>query len=274
MLDEKYLHELLHERTLLDRSQTGHSLRLLEDEIEAVRSGNKHEDKYSKNGFQEEVIEISEKIFLPIKEFPRFNFVGKLLGPKGSTLKGIQSSTNTKILILGQGSTRDVQKEEELLAGGEAEHDHFRDPLHLLIKTRAPKSEAHGNIAASLAALTRCMGPEDQSLSISSPDREPERGSAIPEQPLLRYGIPPPGAIIIGQPFTDSTDARTSTSPLQSKYKPTKYESKRYSEDKYTRPTRDSFQYSGQYSDYPVKRQREETFDQYAETDPYPSSAY
>jgi len=167
MIDETYLHELLHERTLLDRNQTAHSLRLLEGEIVSVKSGRSEEKPFKNNniapGFQEEVIELSEKVFLPIKEFPRFNFIGKILGPKGSTLKGIQSSTKTKILILGHGSTRDIQKEEELIASGDVEHEHFREPIHLLIKTRGPKSEAHENIAASLTALTRCMG-EDSSL--------------------------------------------------------------------------------------------------------------
>ncbi|KAF4524220.1 hypothetical protein B566_EDAN006468 [Ephemera danica] len=40
-----------------------------------------------------------------------FNFVGKLLGPKGNSLKRLQEETMTKMAILGRGSMRDKQKE-------------------------------------------------------------------------------------------------------------------------------------------------------------------
>jgi KH domain-containing RNA-binding signal transduction-associated protein 3 len=40
----------------------------------------------------------------------QFNFVGKLLGPKGNSLKRLQEDTMTKMAILGRGSMRDKQK--------------------------------------------------------------------------------------------------------------------------------------------------------------------
>ena len=40
----------------------------------------------------------------------QFNFVGKLLGPKGSTLKGMSEATGCKLSILGKGSMRDKAK--------------------------------------------------------------------------------------------------------------------------------------------------------------------
>lgn len=40
----------------------------------------------------------------------QFNFVGKLLGPKGNSLKRLQEETMTKMAILGRGSMRDKQK--------------------------------------------------------------------------------------------------------------------------------------------------------------------
>ena len=47
---------------------------------------------------------------VPVERHPNFNFVGRLLGPGGSTLKGIQSTTSTQIAILGKGSMRDKKK--------------------------------------------------------------------------------------------------------------------------------------------------------------------
>ena len=40
----------------------------------------------------------------------QFNFVGKLLGPKGNSMKRLQEETLTKMAVLGKGSMRDKQK--------------------------------------------------------------------------------------------------------------------------------------------------------------------
>jgi len=45
----------------------------------------------------------------------QFNFVGKLLGPKGNSLKRLQEDTITKMAILGRGSMRDRNKVIALL---------------------------------------------------------------------------------------------------------------------------------------------------------------
>lgn len=42
--------------------------------------------------------------------FLQFNFVGKLLGPRGNSLKRLQEETLTKMSILGKGSMRDKTK--------------------------------------------------------------------------------------------------------------------------------------------------------------------
>lgn len=41
---------------------------------------------------------------------PQVNFVGKLLGPQGSTIKRLQEDTGAKISVLGKGSMRDKNK--------------------------------------------------------------------------------------------------------------------------------------------------------------------
>lgn len=40
----------------------------------------------------------------------QFNFVGKLLGPKGNSLKRLQEETGCKMAVLGRGSMKDRQK--------------------------------------------------------------------------------------------------------------------------------------------------------------------
>ena len=46
----------------------------------------------------------------------QFNFVGKLLGPRGNSLKRLQEDTLTKMSILGKGSMRDKEKVTPSLA--------------------------------------------------------------------------------------------------------------------------------------------------------------
>ena len=45
----------------------------------------------------------------------QFNFVGKLLGPKGNSMKRLQEETMTKMAVLGKGSMRDKQKVRQIL---------------------------------------------------------------------------------------------------------------------------------------------------------------
>lgn len=42
--------------------------------------------------------------------FFQFNFVGKLLGPKGNSMKRLQEETMCKMAVLGRGSMKDRQK--------------------------------------------------------------------------------------------------------------------------------------------------------------------
>ena len=112
MFSNNYLEELLDEKDLLDPSKAIHSLRLLDVEIENVRSGRHIKPMNSPHGFQEEIIRLSEKIVLPVQEFPRFNFVGKILGPKGSTLRGI----SYKLFCFLKNITLLLQKLMEMLS--------------------------------------------------------------------------------------------------------------------------------------------------------------
>ena len=48
--------------------------------------------------------------------FPiQFNFVGKLLGPRGNSLKKLQDDTMTKMAVLGRGSMRNKQHVNKFL---------------------------------------------------------------------------------------------------------------------------------------------------------------
>ena len=47
---------------------------------------------------------ISKKIYVPIKEHPEINYLGLLIGPKGTTQRQLSESTGAKIVIRGMGN--------------------------------------------------------------------------------------------------------------------------------------------------------------------------
>lgn len=48
----------------------------------------------------------TEKVYLPVREFPEINFFGLLVGPRGNTLKKMESQSGAKIHIRGRGSVK------------------------------------------------------------------------------------------------------------------------------------------------------------------------
>ncbi|KAK3730833.1 hypothetical protein QZH41_009939 [Actinostola sp. cb2023] len=104
-------------------------------------------------------VKLSEKVYIPSKEHPKFNFVGKLLGPRGNTFKRLQSSTGTKMSILGKGSMRDKEKEDELKGKGEAKYEHLSDDLHVLIEVEAPPGQAHARLGIAIEEIKKYLNP-------------------------------------------------------------------------------------------------------------------
>ncbi|GFY47326.1 KH domain-containing, RNA-binding, signal transduction-associated protein 3 [Trichonephila inaurata madagascariensis] len=91
---------------------------ILKQEIGRVRNPKSGDDSQRK--VNSIVVHAGNRIHLKVKnhilgdEHPNFNFVGKLLGPKGSSLQQLQKATQTRMAILGRGSMRDKRMEEEL----------------------------------------------------------------------------------------------------------------------------------------------------------------
>lgn len=107
-------------------------------------------------------VKVRAKIDIPAQDYPRFNFVGKLLGPGGGTLKGIQESTMTKMAILGKGSMRNDDRENELLGSGDPKYNHLRHKLHLQIDSLGVPSEAYYRLSHAIAEVKKHMTPDPE----------------------------------------------------------------------------------------------------------------
>ena len=69
----------------------------------------------------------SEKVYIPVKEFPEINFFGLLVGPRGNSLKKMEKESGAKISIRGKGSVKEGKARPDQFAE-DAEED-----LHCLV---------------------------------------------------------------------------------------------------------------------------------------------
>ncbi|KAK6632369.1 hypothetical protein RUM44_007411 [Polyplax serrata] len=156
-----YMETLLKEKHVLSTTTYPVASRLLEEELARTKqSGQPARDYRYVDIFREKPMKVVVKVMVPIKEYPKFNFVGKLLGPKGNTLRRLQEETLCKMTILGRGSMKDKTKEEELRQGLDPKYSHLSDDLHVEVSTMAPPSEAHGRMSYALKELRRYLIPD------------------------------------------------------------------------------------------------------------------
>ncbi|KAF1795801.1 Splicing factor 1, helix-hairpin domain [Phytophthora cactorum] len=69
---------------------------------------------------------LHRKIYIPIRDFPSYNFIGLIIGPRGNTQKRMERETNCKIAIRGKGSVKEGSKGKKMNADE-------NDDLHVLI---------------------------------------------------------------------------------------------------------------------------------------------
>ncbi|CAK9147327.1 unnamed protein product [Ilex paraguariensis] len=50
------------------------------------------------------------RLDVPVEKFPNYNFVGRILGPRGNSLKRVEAMTECRIYIRGRGSVKDSVK--------------------------------------------------------------------------------------------------------------------------------------------------------------------
>lgn len=105
-------------------------------------------------------VRLQVKVIVPVADHPNYNFVGKLLGPKGNSLKWLQEQTQTKMAILGRGSMRNKEKEDELREKCDTRYAHLHDDLHVEITAYAPAPDAYLRISKALFEIKRFLVPD------------------------------------------------------------------------------------------------------------------
>ncbi|KMY95830.1 uncharacterized protein Dsimw501_GD11683 [Drosophila simulans] len=110
--------------------------------------------------YQQKPMKITQKVFVPVNQFPKFNFAGKILGPKGNSLRRLHEESQCKIAIKGRSSIRDRNKEEQLRSSGDRRYANLEKNLFLEVSTVAPPAECYGRIAYALAEIRKYLIPD------------------------------------------------------------------------------------------------------------------
>ena len=186
--------------------------------------------------YREKPVRLAVRVAVPVKEHPKFNFVGKLLGPKGNSLKRMQEETLTKMAVLGKGSMRDKAREEELRLSKDPKYLHLSEDLHVEVTAFAPPAEAHARLSYALTEVRKYLIPDSndqirqlqmKELEILSNLSSDPSLSCLPPQPLQPLLLPSPSYLQPTQlpllptpPLEPSMMNQTTFQAL-----PTKYES-------------------------------------------------
>ncbi|CAL2030249.1 unnamed protein product [Caenorhabditis brenneri] len=133
--------------------------RLLDDEIGRVRvalfqTEFPRVDLPEPNG---DMVSITEKIYVPKNDYPDYNFVGRILGPRGMTAKQLEQDTGCKIMVRGKGSMRDKSKESA--HRGKANWEHLEDDLHVLVQCEDTENRVHVKLQAALEQVKKLLVP-------------------------------------------------------------------------------------------------------------------
>jgi len=159
-----YLAQLLKDRKQLAAFPNVfvHVERLLDEEIGKVRG-----NLFQINGGVKEPLtlpepegettSLSEKVYVPVKEHPDFNFVGRILGPRGMTAKQLEQETCCRIMVRGKGSMRDKNKEDQ--NRGKPNWEHLNDELHVLITVEDTENRAKVKLQRATDEVKKLLVP-------------------------------------------------------------------------------------------------------------------
>ncbi|XP_076445034.1 KH domain-containing RNA-binding protein qki.L-like isoform X3 [Babylonia areolata] len=158
----EYLTQLLKDKKQLQALPNifTHADKLLDEEINRVRLTLFHHQEKSKLCLPEPIgptVSLQEKLFVPVKEHPDFNFVGRILGPRGMTAKELEQHTGCKIMVRGKGSMRDKAKEDQ--NRGKPNWEHLSEDLHVLITVEDTRNRAEVKLSRAKDEIQRLLVP-------------------------------------------------------------------------------------------------------------------
>ncbi|KAK1306789.1 KH domain-containing protein [Acorus calamus] len=100
---------------------------------------------------------LNKKLYIPMKEYPGYNFIGLIIGPRGNTQKRMEKETGAKIVIRGKGSIKEgrLQQKRDLKPDPSENED-----LHVLVE-----AETQEALDAAAGMVEKLLQPVDEGLN-------------------------------------------------------------------------------------------------------------
>ncbi|KAJ7949567.1 branchpoint-bridging protein [Quillaja saponaria] len=100
---------------------------------------------------------LHKKLYIPMKEYPGYNFIGLIIGPRGNTQKRMERETGAKIVIRGKGSVKEgrLQQKRDLKPDPSENED-----LHVLVEADTQES-----LEAAAGMVEKLLQPVDEVLN-------------------------------------------------------------------------------------------------------------
>uniref|UniRef100_A0A7N0ZY80 K Homology domain-containing protein n=3 Tax=Kalanchoe fedtschenkoi TaxID=63787 RepID=A0A7N0ZY80_KALFE len=143
------------------------------------------------------IVKRTIKVDIPVDQYPNFNFVGRLLGPRGNSLKRVEASTECRVLIRGRGSIKDPIREE--IMRGKPGYEHLNEPLHMLVEAELPVEIIDARLMQAKEILEDLLKPMDEAQDMYK--KQQLRELALLNGTLRDEGSPMSGSV---SPFNDS----------------------------------------------------------------------
>ncbi|CAL0304382.1 unnamed protein product [Lupinus luteus] len=144
------------------------------------------------------------RLEIPVDTYPNFNFVGRLLGPRGNSLKRVEATTGCRVFVRGKGSIKDPDKEEKLR--GRPGYEHLNEPLHILIEADLPANVVDMRLRQAQEIIEELLKPVEESQDFIK--RQQLRELAMLNSNLREESPGPSGSV---SPFNSSGMKRAKT---------------------------------------------------------------
>ncbi|TYH75138.1 hypothetical protein ES332_D05G452600v1 [Gossypium tomentosum] len=144
------------------------------------------------------IVKRTIRVDIPVDSYPNYNFVGRLLGPRGNSLKRVEANTECRVLIRGRGSIKDPTREE--IMRGKPGYEHLNEPLHILVEAELPVEIVDARLMQAREILEDLLKPVDESQDFYK--KQQLRELAMLNGTLREEGSPMSGSV---SPFQNNS---------------------------------------------------------------------
>ncbi|XP_010539352.1 PREDICTED: KH domain-containing protein At5g56140 [Tarenaya hassleriana] len=137
------------------------------------------------------IVKRAIRVDIPVEQYPNYNFVGRLLGPRGNSIKRVEASTDCRVLIRGRGSIKDPIKEE--MMRGKPGYEHLNEPLHILVEAELPIEIVDARLMQAREILEDLLTPMEETHDFYK--KQQLRELALLNGTLREEGSPMSGSV-------------------------------------------------------------------------------